>query len=148
MGLFNKVSKISESSDGLSEREAMLAILFLATVEDGHISDEEASSFKHIAIRLGLFNKDDQASVQKLLNKLFNLYESVAGPAMVNRAAAVLSPKAAETAFALATDRIVINGKFTDGEEAFLEVLKMSLNISEELADKIIEVCVIKNRIP
>ncbi len=56
-----------------------------------------------------------------------------------------LNPQLRETAFAIATDLVFVDGIFTLEEKEFLVELAEALEISDEIGKKIIEVMTIKN---
>ena len=56
-----------------------------------------------------------------------------------------LTAQLRETAFAIATDLVLVDGVFTTEEKEFLVELSEALDISDEMGNKIIEVMTIKN---
>ncbi|NJK69787.1 MAG: hypothetical protein HC941_27720 [Microcoleus sp. SU_5_3] len=56
-----------------------------------------------------------------------------------------MTPQLRTTAFAIATDLVLVDGVFTQEEKEFLIELSAALDISEEMGKKIIDVMSIKN---
>jgi uncharacterized membrane protein YebE (DUF533 family) len=135
--------KSDTSTIELTPSEALTAISVLAVAADGQISEEERQTLAANHIRL--FSSYSREHFQELFKKVLNLSNHY-NPAEVFAAAKnTLTPQLRETAFAIATDLVLVDGIFTQEEEEFLVELAEALEISDEMGKKIIEVMTIKN---
>lgn len=136
-------TKSDTSTIELTPSEALTAISVLAVAADGQISEEERQTLA--ANHLRLFSSYSGEHFQELFKKVLNLSRDY-NPAEVFAAAKnTLTPQLRETAFAIATDLVLVDGIFTQEEEEFLVELAEALEISDEMGKKIIEVMTIKN---
>jgi uncharacterized membrane protein YebE (DUF533 family) len=136
-------AKSDTSAIELTPSEALTAISVLAVAADGEISEAERQTLAANHIRL--FGSYSGEHFQELFKKVLKL-SSEYSPAEVFAAAKnVLTAQLRETAFAIATDLVLVDGVFTTEEKDFLVELSESLDISDEMGKKIIEVMTIKN---
>ncbi len=136
-------TKSDISTIELTTSEALTAISVLAVAADGQISEEERQTLAANHIRL--FSSYSGEHFQELFKKVLNLSRHY-NPAEVFAAAKnTLTPQLRETAFAIATDLVLVDGIFTQEEKEFLVELAEALEISDEMGKKIIEVMTIKN---
>jgi len=136
-------TKSDTSTIELTPSEAFTAISVLAVAADGQISEEERQTLAANHIRL--FSSYSGEHFQELFKKVLNLSRHY-NPAEVFAAAKnTLTPQLRETAFAIATDLVLVDGIFTQEEKEFLVELAEALEISDEMGKKIIEVMTIKN---
>ncbi|XZN93126.1 MAG: tellurite resistance TerB family protein [Microcoleus sp.] len=127
----------------LTPAEAVTAISVLAVVADGEISEAEKQTLAANHIRL--FSSYSSEYFPELFKKVRKLSE-VYNPAELFAAAKnTLNPQLRATAFAIATDLVLVDGIFTQEEQDFLVELAAALEISDELGNKIMEVMTIKN---
>jgi tellurite resistance protein len=84
--------------------------------------------------------------MRKMFDRLLNLLQRQGANTLLALAIASLPHELQETAFAVATDIVLADGDVTQEEEDLLNQLYRALNISEEIAVKIIDVMMIKNR--
>ncbi|MCC3413163.1 MAG: tellurite resistance TerB family protein [Microcoleus sp. PH2017_29_MFU_D_A] len=136
-------AKSDTSAIELSPSEALTAISVLAVAADGEISEAERQTLAANHIRLfGSYSGEHFQELFKKVLKLSSLYT----PAEVFAAAKnALNAQLRETAFAIATDLVLVDGVFTTEEKDFLVELSQALDISETMGKKIIEVMTIKN---
>ncbi|MEK0178497.1 MAG: hypothetical protein EAZ98_18780 [Oscillatoriales cyanobacterium] len=81
----------------------------------------------------------------ELFNKVRNLSDLYNPAELFAAAKNTLNPQLRATAFAIATDLVLVDGIFTQEEKEFLVELAEALDISDELGNKIMEVMTIKN---
>lgn len=136
-------SDTSTSTIELNPSEALIAISVLAVAADGQISEEERQTLAANHIRL--FSSYAGEHFQEVFKKVLNL-SSAYSPAEVFRAAKkTLNSGLRATAFAIATDLVLVDGILTKEEKEFLVELAEALEIPDELGQKIIEVMTLKN---
>lgn len=147
MGLFDKVSGIRKQSEvTLGPAEAFVAITLIAVASDGYIADTEAQALSTTLSRMKLFNSYPGDVVRKMIDRLLGIMERQGINALLNTAVAALPHDLQETAFAVATDIVLADGEVTEEEETLLNNLCNALEIPENIALKIIDVMLIKNR--
>lgn len=147
MGLFDKLSSSrKQSQTTLSPAEAFAAIALLAVAADGYAADSEINAVMTSLYRMQLFRSYPGDVVRKMFDRLLNLLQRQGADVLLNAALASLPHELGETAFAITTDIVLADGEVTQEEEEFLNKLYRALEISEEIAVKIIDVMLIKNR--
>ena len=146
MGLLDKVFNTqSGETDKLNAAESFAAVALAAVASDGYLSDEEAQSIPIILSRMKLFQTYSDDMMRKLFDKLLSKLKRDGVSALFHAAKDALPESLRHTAFAVATDLVLADGVVTDEEKVFLDELYRALEVSEELANKIIDVMLIKN---
>lgn len=147
MGFFDKLLGGQGSENvKFDEREGYAAVLLATVAADGHISDEEAQSFNGIVNRMQLFRSQSGSDFSAMLDRLLGLLKKNGVGFLLEKGAEAINPQLRETAFATAVDLVLADGRVEDEEKQFLESIKTNLNISDQLAEMIVEVMMIKNR--
>lgn len=149
MGLFDKLRGVHDNdSTVLNEREAVAAVLMVILHCDGKLSEDDAQLFVEIVNHLKLYNQESSGGFEKLTEKLFAMLHTVGPLTMLDLAADAMSAESCETAFAVAADVIYADGYVEDEEKQMLEEIQERLALPEDIALKILEVIMIKNRVP
>lgn len=144
MGLFGKFKAIGRAdSPTLNAREAVLALIFLVSEADDEIDEEEIFVIIGAFERMELFAGYD---IDLDIRRVFKLMRPYGVEAIIKSAKNVLNLSLRETAFAIAVDIALSDGFLDEDEEVCLNKLYEGLGIQEDLASKIIEVMLIKNR--
>ncbi|MSQ25776.1 MAG: Tellurite resistance protein TerB [Dehalococcoidia bacterium] len=147
MGLFDKAfGKKDEGPLKLNEREAFSAVCVLAVAADGVIDDAEVRRIIVSLAEKRLFRGQRMEEMVRLLNDGAKNVQKRGAAAVIEAAKQALSAELRETAFVLSADLVLADGEVDDKEKKFLEDFQKALGISDELALKIIEVVVMKNR--
>ena len=141
MGLFDKFKDSVSTGLTFDEREAVVAITLLISDADGDIGEEESNVAAAAMMRMRLFSGYDVD-----FSRIYRLMASHGAAEVIAAAKAALSMELRETAFAIAVDIALADGYLDPSEQECLEDLFLGLEVSEELATKIIEVIMIKNR--
>ena len=141
--LFQSAKSDTSAMIELTPSEAFTAISVLAVAADGEISEAERQTLGANHIRL--FGSYSGEHFQELFKKVLKLSSQYAPAEVFAAAKNALNPQLRETAFAIATDLVLVDGVFTTEEKDFLVELSQALDISEEMGKKIIEVMTIKN---
>ncbi|MCU0543823.1 MAG: tellurite resistance TerB family protein [Oscillatoriaceae cyanobacterium Prado104] len=147
MGLFDKVSQTRKQADvTLGPAEAFAAIALIAVAADGYITDSESQAISMTLSRMQLFRSYPNDVMRKMLERLLNILQKQGVEVLFNAALATLPDELKETAFAVTTDIALADGEVSEEEEQLLNDLYGALGITEEMALKIIDVMLIKNK--
>jgi tellurite resistance protein len=145
MGLFDKVLGIKEA-EKLNKEESFAAITLSAIAADGYITDEEAIGIITGLTKMKLFQNYDTNKMRAMFKKLLNIIRRQNIDALIKMSNENLSPEFRETAFAVATDLALADGTIDQSEKDILTKIQETLEISEDVAIKIIDVMLIKNK--
>jgi tellurite resistance protein len=147
MGLFDKIFSVQNKVETtLSPTEAFAAIALAAIASDGYLSDDEARGISSSLSRMKLFRSYPYEVMNRMFDKLLGMIRREGVGALVDAAKQELPYELQETAFAVATDLVLIDGVLTEEEKNFLNDLYQALGVSSEVATQIVEVMLIKNR--
>jgi len=148
MGLFDGVFKpVNQINDGsLSAAEAFAAVCLVAIAADGYLSEQEGRNMTVMLSRMQLFRSYSNDMLHRTFDQLLGMLKRQGPGPLINLAKVSLPQNLRETAFAMATDLILSDGAVTEQEQAFLDDLHHILEISEDMALKIVQVMTIKNR--
>lgn len=142
MGLFDKFTGGTPQIE--NEKEAFFAVIFAGTAADGEISEEEVQELVSILTKKQMFRNTD---IRAIYNKTIKIFRSVGSAiGMIDIAAPKVSNEMKETLFATCVDIVLADGLVQAKEKEFVEKLKTALSISDEKAEKIVEVIIIKNK--
>ena len=143
-GIFNAERGITEVT--LSPAEAFAAICLVAIASDGYLSEQEGREMTVLLSRMQLFRSYSSDVMQRLMDKLMSLLKHQGPSSLIHLAKASLPQDLRPTAFALATDLVLVDGTVTSQEQAFLDDLYRILEIPGDTALQIVQVMTIKNR--
>ena len=143
-GIFNAEKGITEVT--LSPAESLAAICLVAIASDGYLSDQEGKEMTMLLSRMQLFRSYSNDVMQRLMDRLMSLLKQQGPSNLINLAKASLPHDLRPTAFALATDLVLVDGAVTPQEQAFLDDLYRILEIPGDTALQIVQVMTIKNR--
>ena len=147
MGLFDKLTGARRQSQAtLGPAESFAAIALISVAADGYAADSELQAIGTTLSRMQLFRSYPNDVMKKMFDRLLSILQREGVDALFNSAMAGLPHDLKETAFAVATDIVLADGEVTAEEEKLLNDLYHALEISEELALKIIDVMLIKNK--
>lgn len=147
MGLFDKIAQTRQQSEvTLGPAEAFAAIALIAVAADGYINENESQVLSITLSRMQLFRSYPNDVMKKMLDRLLMLLQRQGVQVLFNAALATLPDELKETVFAVTTDIALADGEVSQEEEQLLNDLYIALGISEEIAIKIIDVMLIKNK--
>jgi tellurite resistance protein len=147
MGLFDKIAQTRQHSEvTLGPAEAFAAIALIAVAADGYINENESQVLSMTLSRMQLFRSYPNDVMKKMLDRLLMLLQRQGVQVLFNAALATLPDELKETVFAVTTDIALADGEVSEEEEQLLNDLYIALGISEEIAIKIIDVMLIKNK--
>jgi tellurite resistance protein len=130
----------------LSPAEAFAAIALTAVAADGYITGSETQIINTTLSRMQLFSEYSEEEKRSMIDRLFCQIQEQGYDTLMVAAIAQLPGNLKETVFAIATDITLADGELSEEEENLLNALYSSLEIEEEMATKIIDVMLIKNR--
>lgn len=147
MGLFDKVrGGIKKTETTLGPAESFAAIALIAVASDGYITDTECQALSTTLSRMQLFRSYPNDVMRRMFDKLLSILQREGLEVLFNAAIDALPHDLKETAFAVTTDIVLADGQVTSEEEKLLNDLYRALEIPEDLAVKIIDVMLIKNK--
>jgi hypothetical protein len=130
----------------LSHAEAFAGVIFAANSVAQELSEKTFAYFRDIFSRMRLFEGWSATHYHTLFEKLTDMLKTQGLETLLEMSIRALPPKLYQTAFAVAVDIVLADGLVNKEEKDFLYMLQKKLQIETELATKIIEVIVIKNR--
>ncbi|MCD1294241.1 Tellurite resistance protein TerB [Methanocella sp. CWC-04] len=145
MGLFDKVFGGNQPAK-LTAPEAFTGVVLAAVASDGSISQEEGVGVISALSRMKMYRGYNEPQMKNLLEKAANTLKKQGPGAIMIAAKETLNQELRESAFAVAADLILADGVVEDEEKKFLDELQKVLGVPDDLALKIAEVMVIKNR--
>ena len=149
MGLFDKTfssaTSISqhEGYEILSDYEAWVAIMYASVSADGEVTDAEIDSLTRLLLFKNKFNGIDILPFYK--NVLY-AKQQFGAQHVIDKSVQLIKEEDKPTVLALATELILSDGMIKEEEKQMIEYISKQLKIDVVLADKIIEVILIKNK--
>jgi|AGTN01.2.fsa_nt_gi Tellurite resistance protein TerB. len=145
MGLFDKVFGGNQPPK-MTPPEAFVGVIMSAVAADGVITQEEALSVITVLSRMKLYQGKNEKELRGMLDRTVNTLKSQGPSPLIAAAKETLPADLRDTAFAVAADLVLADGIVEDKEKKFLEELQKAMGVSDDVALKITEVMVIKNR--
>jgi len=145
MGFFSS-SKTPSSADQFNKQEAFLAVALATSAADGKVDPSEVKAIFSYLLRMKMFEQYSEKEMSKIFEKLVKILQNEGPGGLVAIVNTSLPVELRETAFACAVDIALADGVVEDSEKALIEELQQVLEISEETAQAILQVMLIKNR--
>lgn len=146
MNLFDRVWG-GDLATALSKEEAIAGIAMCACNADGNMSGEEIVRAAQTLMWLNIFKRRDSHHVEKIITKMIDLTKKRGPGTIMQSAHDVLTKDEAAAAFFIAADLVLCDGVFEDSEKLYLKHLQNALKLDPQLAEKIVQVAVIKNSV-
>jgi uncharacterized tellurite resistance protein B-like protein len=149
MGLFDNLFKVNQTRVTelkLSSNEAFFGIVFSAMLADDEISKSEMDNLLYLVTRFKGFRGITANLLTNMMSRFDRIIKKEGVGTIIAAAKSSLDINLRETAFANAVEIVLADGIVDQKEKEFLEQLQVSVGISDELAEKIIDVMIIKNR--
>jgi len=132
--------------EALTEREALVGIAMCAAYADGAMgADEDDRLTEHLHSCRALQGLDD-AALQDAMQKADRIRRQEGEDALLARAAAALRPELRPTAFTLGADLVLADEEVAREERGFVERLRRTLGVEPALAQRIVDVLLIRAR--
>jgi hypothetical protein len=133
------------SAPDLSPEEAIVSLLIASARADGSVSIHEANSIEHMVGGMQLFRGHRGYGLQKVFAAASDRIKEHGAARMVPAAAAVVPKQLRTTAFSLAIDLMLSDGRLSPKEQGFADDLRRLLHVDPDEATKIIDVLQTKN---
>lgn len=147
MGLFDRVTGVRQQSQvALGPAEAFAALALIAVAADGYLAESEAQVLNAALSRMHLFRSYSGDVMASMYDRLLGILRRQGSNALFNLAVETLPHDLYNTAFAIVTDIVLADGEISSEEEKLLNDLYHALDLSEDIAVKIIDVMLIKNK--
>jgi tellurite resistance protein len=141
-----QISNVHATPLRLSRADAVMAVLVGCAAADGVLGAEEASRLNDVltSSRCGLgFGIEATADAT---TRALNLIADRGLPAVLAACAQAIPAELRATAFALAIDLMLADGRLGSRESTLIDQLRRAFQIDGALARKIVDVLLIKNR--
>ena len=129
----------------LSPQEAFVCLLITSARSDGSVSPHEANQIEHVVAAMKLFRGSSYETRQAIFTKAGERIQQNGREDVVRAAAAVIPKELGSTAFAMAVDLMLSDGRLTTAEQRFADELRGILNVDRDEAQKVVDVLTIKN---
>lgn len=126
-----------------SEQEAWIAIIYACMAVDGEISDTEIDKMCELLIVKTLFNNKEIADYYEPVMKVHNIAGS---RSLIDNSVSMIEESNKPTLFALTMEILLADGILGDNEKKIAEYLSTALQLSDEIAIKIVDVMLLKNK--
>lgn len=146
MGLIDtaEATKISGFED-MSPREALAALLVAGARADGSVSPLEANRIEHGLASMALFRGCSHDALQSMFGAVVERIKAHGSDTVARAAALAIPTELRGTAFAMAIDLLLADGRTRVKEERFAKELQMMLGIDSDTAAQVVGVLALKN---
>ncbi|MEK6236020.1 MAG: tellurite resistance TerB family protein [Planctomycetales bacterium] len=146
MGFFDSLFGGLESNSKHTAQESFAGILLAASACDGHIADDEMQGLVTALLRMKLYQRYTGREFNQTLNKLAGVLKKQGVEGLIDGCIESLPRELNNAAFANACDVVLADGVVEPDEKAFIDLLRVKLQIDEATATSIAQVMVIKNK--
>lgn len=130
----------------LTPAEALVGIALCAAYADGSLGADESEALSEELASLPPLRRESEAAIRAAMQKADRVLSKEGEAGLVARAAAALTPPLRETAFCLGADLVLADEEIAAEERAFIERLRRGLGVDPALAERILEVLLIRAR--
>jgi tellurite resistance protein len=130
----------------LSRLDAVVAVLVGCAAVDGVLKAEEAGRLNEVLTSSRWVLESGVEATAGVTTRALNLITDHGLPAVLTACAEAIPAELRATTFALAMDLALADGRLGSRENTLIDQLQRALRIDDDLARKIIEVLLIKNR--
>lgn len=132
--------------DPLTQHEALVGVALCAAYADGAMSAAEDEELAADLATCRALRGCEEAEIRAAMMKADRILSKEGEAALLTRASAALAPELRATAFYLGTDLVLVDDEAATEERAFVERLRQRLGIEASLAQRIVDVILIRNR--
>lgn len=146
MGLFDKLFSSSTSTitySPKSEHEAWIAVMYGCIAADGDVSDAEIDKLCQLVVYKTMFSDKNIIDYYK---PALIAHKQIGSKSLIDSSISLIKDADKPTIFALVMELLLADGILGEKEKEILEYLTDLLKIESELAQKIVEVMLIKNK--
>jgi tellurite resistance protein len=130
----------------VSRSDAVVAVLVGCAAVDGVLRAEEAGRLNEVLTSSRWILESSIEATAGATTRTLNLIADHGLPAVLTACAEAIPAELRATTFALAIDLTLADGRLGSRENTLIDQLQQALRIEDDLARKIIEVLLIKNR--
>ncbi|MFK7781465.1 TerB family tellurite resistance protein [Psychroserpens sp.] len=145
MGLFDQF--IKKTKDIIykpqSDLEAWIGILYSCMSSDGRVSDVEIDSLSRMIVHKQKFSGID---ISPLYDSVSEAKLKIGGIGLVEACTEFVNKGDKDTLFSMAIEIVLADGILEKDEEKVIELIADRMRIDSELAEKITQVMLIRNR--
>jgi tellurite resistance protein len=123
-----------------------MALMIAAMDASGHVSVAEAARAHHIIWSTRRFRHRSGDFVGRKIERMRSLVEEHTASSVIEAAATKIPAQLRPTAFALAADLVLVDGRMERREGTFLRRLAAGLRLAPKQASSILEAMRIKNK--
>jgi tellurite resistance protein len=145
MSLFHKTHE-NAGPVTFTEKEAVLALWYLAVTADGHVAPEEEALVIAASNRMKLLRKQSNDEFNDTIAAVREAIEKCGRDGVIATASKALPADLRDPVYALAADIVFADGTAGPEEIDCLRKIQEALEIPDDLATKIVEVMRLKNR--
>jgi len=145
MSLFHKTEE-NAGPVTFTDKEAVVALLFLVVTADGGIAPEEEELVIAASNRMKLLRSQSIGEFNDAVQKIRDAIDAKGREEVFAAGVKGLPADLRETVYALAADVAFAEGAATPEENEFLRKVQEALELPDDLATKVVEVRRIKNR--
>jgi tellurite resistance protein len=145
MSLFHKTQE-NAGPVTFTDKEAVVALLFLIVTADGAIAPEEEELVIAASNRMKLLRGQGIDQFNDAVQKIRDAIEAKGRDEVFAAGIAALPAELRETVYALAADVVFADGSIDAQENEFLRGMQEALQVPDDLATKVLEVMRIKNK--
>jgi hypothetical protein len=129
-----------------TDKEAVVALLFLTVTADGEIAREEEELVVAASNRMKLLRDQSIPAFNATVQTVRDAIDSHGRDRVLSAGVKALPVELTATVYTLATDIVFADGIGRQDELSFLRQMQEALSVADDLATKVIEVMRIKNR--
>jgi hypothetical protein len=130
----------------LTVDEAMVVVLFGAVLADGLVGIQEATRIDDIVAASPLRWRREAAETKVMGARAAALFAQEGTEKVLALCATTIPRELHATAFALAADLMLVDGQVGQWEHTYIDSLQNAFAIDDDVAMRIVEVLLIKNR--
>lgn len=147
MSFFGKLFGESNEITSLNQQESFVGVLYSIIAADGTITNEEAEDFMTMVSRARIMSSVTNHQWRDIMNKISKLMKKGGAEAVVNLAVKNIPDDMRAGVFCYACELVFADGFADEDEQKILDIIKKELSIEDDLAYKVAEVVVIKNKL-
>ena len=147
MSFFEKVFGEDSNIIALDQKESFAGVLYAIIAADGTITEEEDEDFMTVVMRAKIMEDVTTQHWRNIMSKMNKLIKKGGAEALVNLAVQYIPSHLRAGVFCYACELVFADGHADQKEQKVLDIVKRELNIEDELAYKVAEVVMIKNKL-
>lgn len=149
MGLFDKLFNSNSQSFDFTPRtelDAWVGIFYACASIDGEVSEIESDLLNQCLVFKSWFDTSETEYVMQPYRKAQSVISVIGSHAIIDACIGFISEDRKNTLFCFIVEVLMVDGVLADAEKEIIEYLQNKLNISDEIAIKILDVFFIRNK--